>query len=208
MSTVVDKTRVDASGNRKLVEVHSTVAPGVGDDNSLDYAVGTTWTVRDADNVELKRYMCVAATKGAADWREYLGGLPGRQTFAYEDTVVLGGAVASANFAKQLPAGAVIIQAEGNLDAAVTATTAVKVGLGKAGTITGLGLFATLTKNTRCTASRAIAADALVGVPLAAATTLAAFACATDGTAAGTINAGTIRMRVVYEVATLLADAA
>lgn len=208
MSTVVDRTRVDSVGLRKLVEVHSTVAPGVNDDSSLDFAVGSTWTVRDVDNNELKRYYCVAATKGAADWREFLGGLPGNQRFAYEDTVVLGGAVASINFAKQLPAGAVIIQAEGNLDAAVTATTAVKVGLGKAGTINGLGLFAALTKNTRCAASRAIAADAMIGVPLAAATTLAAFACATDGTAAGTINAGTIRLRVVYEVANLLADAA
>lgn len=105
-------------------------------------------------------------------------------------------AVASVVFTKQLPANSRVKFVTMTFDTAVVLSTAVKVGIGVSGTPSQLLLSTvTVAKNTQ-NVSQPLEANALFS---AAPTTLGLYACATGGTAAGTITSGTIRVVVVYE---------
>lgn len=120
-----------------------------------------------------------------------------------EEDIVLDGSASNALTTNPL-IGSVIICAQANLETAVTATTAVKVGLG---TLVGgddpdlYGITSALTKNLKI--------DTMVAFTLLAAEEeLAVFACATNGAAAGTLDTGTVRVRIIYYEPNSLDDAA
>ncbi len=122
-----------------------------------------------------------------------------------EEVVAL--AAAGAKFVAMtnaIPAGAVILSAQLNLDSLVVASgTSVKVGLGDhAGVCNTYGNTADLVKNHK---SNLLPAYAV----LAGATTLDVCACATDATGLGDGNftAGNVRVRIVYLKAASLPDA-
>lgn len=109
--------------------------------------------------------------------------------------VFVAAASASINFTTLLPKNSRVKFVTLNFDTAVVLATAVKVGIGTAAS-PSLLLLSTVTvaKNT-----------IVVSIPLeaaaifAAATQLQLSACATGGTAAGTITSGTLRATVLYE---------
>lgn len=109
---------------------------------------------------------------------------PGFEFMYFEETVDLSTAAANFSLKTTLPKGAVPYAASLQLPSTVTATTAVKVGLGR---ITSTAepdkyiLSADLT-------AQAIATMITPTTPLSAAETLGIFACATDGSAAGSIG--------------------
>lgn len=105
-------------------------------------------------------------------------------------------ATASQTFTTQLPANSRVKFVTMNFDTAVVLATAVKVGVGISGTPSQLLLSTvTVAKNTQNVA-QPLEANALFS---AAPTTLGVYACATGGTAAGTITSGVIRVVIVYE---------
>lgn len=123
-----------------------------------------------------------------------------------EEVVAL--AAAGAKFVAMtnaIPAGAVILSAQLNLDSLVVAGgTSVKVGLGDhTGVCNTYGNTLALTKNTKANLLPAYAA-------LASAVTLEVCACATVATGLGDSNftAGNVRVRIVYLKTASLPDAA
>ncbi len=99
-------------------------------------------------------------------------------------------------FTTQLPPNSRVKFVQMNYDTAIVLATAVKVGIGISGTPSGLALSGTgVTKNTQ-TGGVPVEANSIF---TAAPTTLGVYACATGGTAAGTITSGTIRVVIVYE---------
>lgn len=111
---------------------------------------------------------------------------------------------ASQVFTTQLPANSRVKFVEMNFDTAVVLATAVKVGVGVSATPSQLLLSTvTVAKNTQ-NVSQPLEANALF---TAAPTTLGVYACATGGTAAGTITSGTIRVVIVYEYIDVLFSA-
>lgn len=138
---------------------------------------------------------------GAAAFR--LGGSvnEGWELRVHEEDVVIPSAVASVDLSANVPAGAVILASQANLQTTVVATTAVKVGIGTDADPDKYGLSADLVKNTKINFIPAYAV-------LSGAEDVKLHACATGGTAAGTINSGTVRVRLVYAALTSLEDAA
>lgn len=118
-----------------------------------------------------------------------------------EANVVIPSAVASVDLAADIPSGSVILASQANLQTAVTATTAVKVGIGVTADPDKYGLSGALTKNTKI---NFIPAHAV----LSGAEDVKVFACDTNGAAAGTINSGTVRVRIVFAALANLVDAA
>jgi hypothetical protein len=112
-----------------------------------------------------------------------------------ETTVSLN--TAAANFTVgTIPSGAIVLAAQFKPAGTISATTAVKIGLGISGTITKYGLSAGLT----AIETGALRDLATAGTPLGSTETIKLYACATDGTAAGTIG-GTgqeITVRMTY----------
>lgn len=103
---------------------------------------------------------------------------------------------ASQTFTTQLPANSRVKFVAINYDTAVVLATAVKVGVGVSGTPSQLLLTGTaVIKNTQ---NVSLPLEA-VSIFTAAPTTLGIYACATGGTAAGTITSGVIRCVIVYE---------
>lgn len=126
----------------------------------------------------------------------------GAEIKVIDEEVVFTTAVAEKNLTNVIPANSIILMAQMNLKTTITATTAVKVGLGTASGDPDLyGITADLVKNTK--SDKIPAAYAVV-----TSTQLAVTACATGGTAAGTLDTGTVRVRVVYLTSNSLDDAA
>ena len=108
-------------------------------------------------------------------------------------TVTISNASASLATGIVIPAGARVIGAVAKISTTVTATTAVKVGLGVSGTPDKYLLTSALTAAT-------YGGFLTSPVNLTAADTLLLSACATNGAAAGTINTGVVTVQVVYQV--------
>lgn len=204
-SVLVRGARTDGAGLRKVTRFQSDRIPTINDDSYDDAEVGTVWEVLDADNKIIALYTCTDATAGAAVWQNLSEKDPiGHRIAFVEETVTFNGG-ATYDLVNTIPAGAIPILSKTNYDVAVILGTAVKLALGKSGTITGMGLTGTaVTKNHKETLN----SGALVGVPLASALTLRITAAATDGTAAGTATSGVVRVRTYFHIFDDLADAA
>lgn len=103
----------------------------------------------------------------------------------------------------EIPIGAVIRLVQANLETLIVATTATDVGIG---TETGTddpnlyGLSGDLLQNTKI--------DTIPDwAVLSAAEEIGVFACDSAGDAAGTLNSGTVRVRVVYDIPLSLVNA-
>jgi hypothetical protein len=120
-----------------------------------------------------------------------------------EEDVVMDGSASNALTNNPL-IGSVIISVQANLETTITATTAVEVGVG---TLVGgddpnlYSSTADLVKNSKI--------DTMVAFTvLAAEEELAVFACDVNGAAAGTLDTGTVRVRIIYFEHNSLDDAA
>ena len=116
-------------------------------------------------------------------------------------TVTLSEAVASITTGITLPAGSSVHSINTNFNAAITATTATKVGLGEDGDPDAWVLSANLLKNTKMTYVDNPPGDT------PSPSELILFACDNAGDAAGTINAGTIVVEAVYNLYATLPNA-
>lgn len=115
----------------------------------------------------------------------------GLQVMVIDEDVVFTGAVAAKDLTQDIPTGAVIVSVQANLDTAITATTAVKVGVGVVADPDKYGKTSVLTQNAKIDTIPPWAV-------LSGAEDVQVYACATDGSAAGTLDAGTVRVRIVY----------
>lgn len=120
-----------------------------------------------------------------------------------EATVVIGGAAAEVATGLTYPAGCIPFVAHGNVEVIVVATTATKIGLDATGGSSGYGLAAALTKNTKLRHPTISSGFGGVynqgnGFAVIASTPLFLVACDNAGAAAGTINSGTVRVRISY----------
>jgi hypothetical protein len=123
--------------------------------------------------------------------------------YTIDEDVVFSSALASKNLTTETPIGARIIRVQANLETLITATTAVKVGVGRVPSTADpnkYGLTSALTANLKIDTIPDFAV-------LAAAEQMAVFACDTAGDAAGTLDSGTVRVVVEYEVLDSLDDA-
>lgn len=129
----------------------------------------------------------------------------GLQIYILEETISFAGNVALYKaMTATLPAGAVILSAQANIESALTGGgTTVKVGLGlNASDPDKYGLSTVLTKNAKITTVPAHAV-------LAGATRLDLCSCATAGGAGDTaLTVGSVRVRIVFSALFDLADAA
>lgn len=123
--------------------------------------------------------------------------LEGARIAVHEEDVVFTTALAAKDLAINFTGHILAVQA--NLETAVTATTAVKVGIGVAGDLDKYGLTTGLTKNLKITT--------LPTPAIVSAEDVQVYACDTAGAAAGTLDTGTVRVRIVYLTATDLVDA-
>jgi hypothetical protein len=200
------KTRNNASTGAIIYDkVSDIVAPTVTQDSGDGFVVGSQWDLVDSTGAVLTSYILADATVGAAVWRQLDTSInPLWDVQSIEEVIALNGS-ASNNLVNQLPAGAIPLCAVMNYDAPVVLATAVKIGLGTSGSIVGIGLTdTTVTKNHK----NRLAGGALCNVPVQAATPLQLKACATDGTAAGTMTSGSVHVRVLFALPTDLPNAA
>ncbi len=102
----------------------------------------------------------------------------------FEETVDLGTAAASFSLAKKIPARAIVLAVSLVLPTAISATTAVKVGLGRVTSSADPDKYLL----TPTLVAQSIPALIIPNAILAAEETIGIFACATDGSAAGTIG--------------------
>mgnify|MGYP001546924022 CR=1 FL=1 len=123
---------------------------------------------------------------------------PGLAYGFIEETVTPDGS-ATYDLTTQLPVGAVVVSASLTLSATVVCTTAVKIGLGRKESTADPDKYALTTALTAATYGGALATQVLADA--AAAETLQVVACATGGSADGTIDSGgTITAKVTYIV--------
>jgi hypothetical protein len=116
-----------------------------------------------------------------------------------EDVAIVAGA--STDLTQNVPAGSVILMVQANLETIVTATTAVKVGIGVSADPDAYGKTSALTKNLKVdTVPDWAAGGSAIDVKV--------FAVDTNGAAAGTLDTGTVRVRIIYWVPNSLDDAA
>lgn len=119
-----------------------------------------------------------------------------------EEDVVIPSAVASVDLSKDIPDGAIITSIAMNNQTLITgAGGGVKVGLGVAADPDKYGLSADLVKNTKVTL---LVAEAI----LSGAEDIKIFATDGAGAAAGTLDTGTVRVRITYTEKIPLPDAA
>ena len=127
-----------------------------------------------------------------------------------EATVSVSGAETATGLT--FPAGSLPFVAQANLETVVTATTAVKIGLDIASGSSGYGIAAALTKNTKLRQDGAgfggVYNQGTGWAPLAAAKPLLLIACDNAGSAAGTLDSGSVRVRISYWKVSDLVNAA
>ena len=120
-------------------------------------------------------------------------------TSIIDEEIEMDGSASNA-LSKVIPANAVILSARANLNTLITATTAVKVGIGIASNPDKYGKTGNLIKNSKITTVPSYAV-------IASAETVKVFAVDTSGSAAGTLDTGTVRVRLVYTECDELSDA-
>lgn len=108
-----------------------------------------------------------------------------------EQTVVIGSSAASHDLNIDIPSGAMPIGGQLLNATIITATTAVKVGLGTAADPDKYGLTPALTKNSKH-------GKLVAPTPLGSAEDVRIYACDTGGSAAGTLDSGSVRVRLYY----------
>lgn len=115
-----------------------------------------------------------------------------------DETVDLSTAAASFSLVSKIPRGAIPVQAALILSGAISATTAVKVGLGRVTSTADPDKYVLSANLTAQSISNLIVPT----TPLAAEETVGIFACATDGSAAGSIGGAgqTARAIITYMV--------
>jgi len=155
--------------------------------------------------IPLPNYVIPLAASGAAVLvgRRGESVTEGWTRYRIDEDVVMD-ASASNNLTTETPIYARILLVQGNLETIITATTAVKVGIGRVPSTADpnkYGLTSALTKNLKIDTIPDFAV-------LSAAEQMAVFACDTNGAAAGTLDTGTVRVVVEYEVLDSLDDAA
>jgi hypothetical protein len=126
---------------------------------------------------------------------------PGFEFRYFEETVTLTTAAASFSLTNTLPIGAVPYAASLQLLSTVSAATAVKVGLGRVTSTADPDKYI-LTSDLTAQSSATMITPT---TPLAAAETVGIFACATGGTAAGTIGGAgeLVKISMTYAIAQL-----
>jgi hypothetical protein len=121
---------------------------------------------------------------------------PGLAYGSIEEIVTPDGS-ATYDLSTKLPAGAVVVSASLTLSATVVATTAVKIGLGRKEATADPDKYVLTGALTAAKYGGALATQVLADA--AAAETLQVVACATGGSAAGTLDSGgTILAKVTY----------
>jgi len=121
--------------------------------------------------------------------------------YGYIEQSVIPAGAAGYDLAVQLPIGAVILNAQIKLSAAVVCTTAVKIGLGRKESAADPDKYALTSALTTGTYSGTKITVTGVLADASAVETLRVFACDTNGAAAGTLDSGgTITARVNYLV--------
>lgn len=120
-------------------------------------------------------------------------------------------ATATADIPIQLPAGHVVVAASLKNATAIVYSTAVKVGIGQSGAsstgVSSVLLSSTTTTKTTLGSPHTFQAPSAANSS-ASATTYTLTACATGGTAAGTITSGTFYVRIWYDVFQAVTDPA
>lgn len=111
-----------------------------------------------------------------------------------------GSAVASVDVGYDIPAASIVLGAALNIESAITLVTATKIGLGVSGTLAKYGSITGGTKNNKSTV-------AITPTALASAEDLKIYATDNSSAAAGTIQNGTIRIRLTLLTQSALADA-
>ena len=107
-------------------------------------------------------------------------------------------AAASFSLTETIPTNSIVISAAMSIQETITAATAVKIGLGR---VTATADPDKYLLSAALTAAELAKPQNQGGSPLTAAETIGVFACATDGSAAGTIGGGTgdvVVVRIVY----------
>lgn len=193
---------VASTGLRIVDRYQDIIAPGIGDDANDDVVAGTLWDMVDANGVLVTRYICTDPTAGAAVWKTVESD-DQNKTIGFIEEVVIFSGTATKNLVTQIPAGATPLIAVVNCDTLVACTTAVKIGVGTSADPDGYCKTGALTKNTKGGIK-----GALIGIQVAAATTVQVTSVDTAGALAGTADTGTFRVRVYYEQYDQLADAA
>ncbi len=124
-------------------------------------------------------------------------------TITTKDLIVAVGssAVASKTTGYTIPANSLVLGVALNIESTITLATATKVGVGVAATLDKYGKVTGGTKNNKATA---------VFTPTAVAATepLLVYAVDNSGAAAGTIQNGSIRIRIIFATQAALPDAA
>lgn len=130
---------------------------------------------------------------GAVALRFGASATEGLEVTVLDEVVAVSSAAASHDLTIDIPDGAVILSVQANLDTAITASTAVKVGIGIAANPDLYGLTSDVTADLK---SNNIPDWAV----LSGAEDVKIFACDTNGDAAGTIGgaAELVRVRIVY----------
>lgn len=109
-------------------------------------------------------------------------------------------AVASVDLGYSIPANSLVLAAAMNIETAITLSVATKIGLGISGTLNKYGSITGGTKNHKSTLSFATV--------VATADILAIYSTDNSGVAAGTIQNGSMRVRLVLATQAALPDAA
>jgi hypothetical protein len=164
----------------------------------------TTRVKRAGDTVTGGLTSTVGAAAAAAALRFGKTATEGYELKVIDQQLDLAAAAASFDLTEDIPAGAVILSAQANLETLIGATTAVKVGLGIAADPDKYGKTSALTKNLKIDTIPAYAV-------LAGAEDIKVFAVDAAGAAAGTIGgtAGNkVRVRIVYAACKSLDNAA
>lgn len=110
-------------------------------------------------------------------------------------------AVASVDLGYDIPVGSIVLAAALNIETAITLATATKIGLGIAGSLAKYGTITGGTKNNKSTLG-------ITPTAIGSAEDLKVYATDNSSAAAGTIQNGTIRVRLTLLTQTALEDAA
>lgn len=166
-------------------------------------AAGDLMVIELLTNAALLNFYSQGNAAGTAALRFGTSITEGMELKVIEETIAMDGSASNALTGNPI-IGSRVIAVQANLETAITATTAVKVGIGTlvAGDDPNLyGTTADLNQNTKL---NTMAANAV----LAAEEELAVFACDTNGAAAGSLDTGNVRVRIYYWELNSLDDAA
>ena len=198
-------TNIDAgaSGTAGSVDIFPTTASkGKTAFTATDNTGNTTTTITNVAQAAARTYTIPDA--GASGRFITHAGIVGDglvELITEEATVTVSGAETATGLT--FPAGCIPWVAQGNIQSLVTATTAVKIGLDATGGGSAFGLTGALTKNTKLSFPVSGAGfggfngTSSVGWPTAS-TPLFLVACDNAGAAAGTLDSGTVRVRISY----------